>query len=101
MDSRILLGRILQRFEDRGVAGDGKLNSFKYIRETESSVIVQREKRTQAVVPHKKILYAIEYYKRNQSAYSKGPAELRKAGITHVTSPIYALIHLLKAESFK
>lgn len=101
MDSRILLGRILQRFEDKGKAKVVGYNEFKYVRETESSVIVLRQNGSRTPIPHARILKGIEYYQKNSESYSMGPSALGKARLTHVTSPIFALLHLLPKEAFR
>ena len=40
MDSKILLGKIPQRFKDKTVAKVEGYNSFGYIRETDNAVVV-------------------------------------------------------------
>lgn len=95
MDSKILLGRILQKLEDNGKAKVPGYNTFKRVKEKENSIILLRENGNEATIPFKTILLGIEYYKMNTQAYDKGPTELRKASITHITSPVYALLHLI------
>jgi len=46
------------------------------------------------------LLMGIEAYQSNPSLYEQGPAALREFGITHVTSPIYAMLHLLSKKEF-
>ena len=43
MDSKILLGKILQRFKDQGVVKVEGYKSFGYIKETDNAVYVTRE----------------------------------------------------------
>lgn len=101
MDSKILLGKILQRFKDKAVATVEGYNSFGYIRETENSVFVTREAGEDTPVPFEKILKGIDAYKSNSALYQSTPTALRDFEITHVTSPVFALLHLLDEEDFK
>lgn len=101
MDSKILLGKILQRFKDLGKAQVDGYNSFGYIRETNNSVIVTREGGKDTSLPFAKIIAGIDAYKTNPYLYNEGPNVLREFGITHVTSPVFALLHMLDEEDYK
>lgn len=101
MDSKILLGKILQRFSDYKTVKVEDYNSFGYIRETNNSVIVTREKGKDTRVPFRKILKGIEAYQLNPKLYIDGPKPLREFGITHETSPVWSLLHLLELECYK
>lgn len=101
MHSEILLGKILQRLEDQNYAKVSGYNAFKLIKEAETSVILLREKGTKVIVPFKKILAGIDYYKENTHAYDKGPTELRKIPITYIASPVFALLHLIPKKYYK
>lgn len=100
MDSKILLGKILQRFSDKKVCQVEGYNSFGYIRETNNSVYVTRENGQDTPIPFKKIIIGIEACQKNLSLYNLGPGELREYGITHINSPIWSLLHLLKEEEY-
>ncbi|MBC7383394.1 MAG: hypothetical protein H7296_10470 [Bacteroidia bacterium] len=100
MDSKILLKKILERFKEKGIARVDGYNSFGYIRETENAVFVTRETGKDTPIPFKKIMIGIDAYKANASMYQTTPTALREVGITHVTSPIFALLHLLDAEDY-
>lgn len=101
MDSKILLGKILQRFSDKKIAQVEGYNSFGYIRETDNAVFVTREAGNDTLIPFENILKVIEAYKLKPNLYQEGPSALRDYGITHVTSPVWALLHLLKVEDYK
>lgn len=101
MDSKILLGKILQRFEDQGYAQVEGYYRFERVRETASAVTVLRQKGTRAVIPFSKIVRGVEFYQENPSWYDSGPSRLREAHILHVTSPVFALLHLLPKNAFK
>jgi hypothetical protein len=100
MESQIILGRIIQRLLDQGHAQADGLNYFGFVKLTDSSIIVSREAGKDSVVPFIKILIAIDAYKTNNTLYSSGPAALRKFDIKFITSPIYALLHLLEEKDY-
>ncbi len=100
MDSKILLGKILQRFFDRKVAKVEGYNKFEYLKETSSSVYVSRETGDDTPVPFKKIIVGIEIYQQNPELYDEGPTALRDFGITHVTSPVWSLLHMLAKHDY-
>jgi len=100
MDSKILLGKILQRFSDKRVVKIEDYNSFGYLKETGNAVFVSREAGQDTRVPFDKILTGIEAYQANPDLYNSGPAELRSFGITHVTSPVWSLLHLLTMQEY-
>ena len=100
MDSKILLGKILQRFSDQGYSQAPGCNSFGYIRETDNAVYVSREEGEDSSIPFKQVLVAIEGCQDNHDFYDSGPDTLRELGLTHITSPIYSLLHLLSKESY-
>ena len=101
MDSKILLGKILQRFFDKKISQVENYNSYGYIRETNSAVYVTREKGEDTRIPYEKILIGIETYKENPELYNEGPNALRNYGITHINSPIWSLLHLLSLKDYE
>ena len=101
MDSKILLGKILQRFFDKKISKYKSYNSFGYLRETNSAVDLTREKGQNTKIPFVKILIGIESYKENPKLYDEGPIALRDFGISHINSPIYSLLHLLSKEDYE
>lgn len=100
MDSKILLGKILQRFADKKTAKVEGYNKFRYIRETKKSVYVTREAGQDTPISLSKILTGIEAYQKHINLYDEGPAALRAFGITHVSSPVWSLLHLLEKEEY-
>lgn len=101
MDSKILLGRILQRFIDLQIAQVAGYNSFGFIKLNKTSVIVSRENGKDTIVPFAKIIVGIEAYQETPSLYDEGPTALKTFGITHVTSPVFALLHLLTMDDYR
>jgi hypothetical protein len=100
MDSKILLGKILQRFCDQKISQVENYNAFGYIAETKSFVIVTREKGKDTKIPFSKMLIGIEAYQQNPNLYNENSNALRKFGITHVNSPVWSLLHLLTEEEY-
>jgi hypothetical protein len=100
MESKILLGRILQKFIDKGYAQVSGYNRFGFIKFSNNAVLVTRENGGDTPVSFSKIVKGIEAYQSNSSLYDSNPTELRDSCITHVTSPIFALLHLLEKEDY-
>ncbi len=101
MDSKILLGKILQRFCDLKLSRVEGYNSFGYIKETNTTVTISREEGQDTPVPFAKLIVAIEAYQNMPHLYNEGPTALRDFGITHITSPVWSLLHLLTEEDYK
>lgn len=100
MESKIILGRILQRFIDMQNVQVAGYNSFGFVQLKISSVVVSREAGKNTPIPFNKLIIGIEAYKENLDLYEKGPTALRAFGITHITSPVYSLLHLLSKEAY-
>jgi hypothetical protein len=101
MDSKILLGKILQRFSDKKKSQVKGYNSFGYIYETNSAVYVTRENGNDTAISFDKIIVAIDAYKEFPELYDDGPNALRNFGITHISSPIWSLLHLLLRKDYE
>ncbi|MBD0777763.1 hypothetical protein HPE56_08155 [Maribacter sp. ANRC-HE7] len=101
MDSKILLGKILQRFSDKGISKVPGFNSFGYLRETKGAVYVSRENGKDTRVPFEEIIKGIEAYKSKSGLYNEGPSALRDYNIEFITSPIWSMLHLLSQEDYK
>jgi hypothetical protein len=101
MDSKILLGKILQRFKDNKIARVEGYFEFSYIRETENALLVTREKGNDTPIPFKKILEGIDAFKSNPELYNSNPTALRAFNLKFTTSPIFALLHLLNENDYR
>ena len=86
---------IKERFQKNSFAQVTGYNRFGYISKTEKVLMVSRENGEDTKIPVEKIKIAILAVQENNSIYDDGPSSLRKVGITHINSPIWALIHLL------
>jgi len=95
----VLLGKALKTFE-LVVIAKGVQNDFGYIGEFPTHVLVTREGGLDTKIPYTKLLTVIEVYQANPELYDIGPAALRDFGITHITSPIWAILHLLKKTDY-
>lgn len=100
MDSKIILGRVLQKLVDEKFAQVEGYNRFGFIELKNSSVIVSREKGKDTPIQFSIIVKGIEAYKEKPELYEQRPVALRAVGITHVTSPVFALLHLLKQSDY-
>jgi hypothetical protein len=101
MDAKIILGRILQRLIDEGHAQVPPLNAFGFMVLKRNSVVVSRENGQDTPVPFARLVRAIEILQQHPEIYTHGPDALRPFGITHLNSPIYALLHLLPKEVYE
>lgn len=100
MDSLILVGKILQKFKDRGSVEVDGYNTFTYINETQNSVLVGRENGADTPIPFEKIKLGVEAFQSNTDLYTQGPSKLREFGITHISSPIWSMLHLLEVNDY-
>ena len=71
--NEILINLIRERFEEKGYAQVSGNNKFGYLGGNQNHFIVWKE----------------------NAVYNQGPSALRKYGITHINSPIWAILHLL------
>ena len=101
MKNQKLLNQILEKFRKKGVSQVVGYNSFGYVSETEKTITVSREKGKDTIISKSKILVGIEAFIKNSNLYYEGPAKLREYGITHVTSPIWSLLHLVPFNEYK
>ena len=101
MDTELLLGKILQKFKAQQFAQVQGYKLFGYIRETENMVYITRETGQDTPIPFEKIKIGIEAFRTDPNLYHQGPSKLRAFGITHVTSPIWSLLHLLDISDYK
>ena len=99
--SQALLQNILQTFRAKGYAQVPGYNKFGYIRETGNAVIVSREAGQDTRIPFDKIVEAIEAVRKDSKVYTEGPSALRAHGITHITSPLWALVNLLPQSEYR
>ena len=68
---------------------------FTYVRQTAGTIIVTRRNGREATIGKSALRRALEGVRANHRLYIDGPGALRDVGITHVNSPIYALLRLL------
>lgn len=92
---RDIVQLILQRFRTQRVSQVPGYNSFRYVRETESAVVVGRERGKDTRIPFAKLEAGVCAVRRDPQTYDQGPSRLRDHGITHITSPIWSLLHLV------
>lgn len=100
MESKIVLGRILQRLIDLQFAQVEGYNRFGLIGLESNKIIVSRENGKDTPIPFAKIIKGIEAYQQRPELYEEGAIALRAFGIIHITSPVFALLHLLKQSDY-
>ena len=100
-DNNIILEKVLEAFRDQGFAQVEGYNRFGYLRETDNAVYVERETGKDTRVGFEYILSGIEALQDDHTIYSAGPSSLRKYDITHVTSPVWAILHLLPLSAYR
>jgi hypothetical protein len=101
METNHILIEILKQFQDKGYSQVEGYNSFGYVKETPNAVHVSRENGKDTPIPLAKLILGIEAYKSDFELYEKGPSSLRGFGITHVTSPIWSLLHLVDKTMYR
>lgn len=77
MESKIILGRIIQRLIDQGYTQVDGYNCFGLIEIKGQAISVSREAGENTRVSFAKIIDGIEAYKIHLQLYSKGPTPLR------------------------
>ena len=100
-DNYKILQKMLEVFRSNGFAQVKGYNRFGYLRETDTAVFVSRETGKDTCVPFDKILLGIEALQDDSNVYSAGPSSLRKYEITRITSPIWAMLHLLPLSEYR
>ena len=100
-DNYKILQKMLEVFRSNGFAQVKGYNRFGYLRETDTAVFVSRETGKDTRVPFDKILLGIEALQDDSNVYSAGPGSLRKYEITRITSPIWAMLHLLPLSEYR
>ncbi len=64
----------------------------------ENHLVVTREDGKDTRIPFAKIAESVNAVRKDPKIYSGGPSKLRDHGITHINSPLWALLHLLTLE---
>jgi Na+-transporting NADH:ubiquinone oxidoreductase subunit NqrE len=100
MNSEIILKNIIAKFKEQGYAQVDGYNKFGYIRATDFTVTVSRQRGKDTPVSYKMLLIAIDGIKAKPELYGATPTHFRALGITHVTSPVFALVHLLDRNAY-
>jgi hypothetical protein len=100
-DNNKILQKLLEAFRGNGFAQVKGYKRFGYLRETDTAVFVSRETGKDTGVPFDKILLGIEALQDDSNVYSAGPGSLRKYEITRITSPIWAMLHVLPLNDYR
>ncbi|MCH9023946.1 MAG: hypothetical protein IH931_01310 [candidate division Zixibacteria bacterium] len=89
-----LISDIITRLKNTGVCTSKRVK-FRYLNHTDNKIEVSRERGEDTPIYFRELAKAIEAVRRDHKVYSEGPSRLRKHGLTHITSPLWALLHLL------
>lgn len=92
------ISEIVSRFKQQGFTQVPSYNKFGFVQQSDNYVIVSRENGKDTKIYYKKLGEAIKAVQKDSLAYSEGPSKLRKHGLTHITSPLWSLLHLLTLE---
>ncbi len=95
METNNLVKEIINRLKKQGYCQVEGYKKFVYIRETDKSVFLLREKGTETRISRSKIAKAIDIVQKDIEVYDKGPSGLREHIATHIHSPLWSLLHLL------
>ena len=101
MEAKIILGRILQRLIDQGYAQVAGYNRFGFVALEKNSITVSRENGEDTPLPFSRILKCIVLYQEHPELYDQGPNALRPFGVTHLDSPLFALLHLMEPKAYE
>jgi len=93
-----MVSALISRLKQRGYAQVTGYNRFGFVRQADNYVVVSRENGKDTKIPYSKLAVAIEAVQKDSKVYSEGPSRLRKHGLTHITSPLWSLLHLLTLE---
>ena len=91
---------LIARFKENGDAQVEGYKKFEYVRETNNAVIIRRENGNEVRIPKGTLKKAIEAVQNEPQVYNEGPTKLRKYGITHITSPVWAILHVVNLKEF-
>jgi hypothetical protein len=91
----LVVDEIISTFKASRFAQVPGYKRFEFVKESRGAVTVLRENGNTADVRKAVLAKAVEAVREKQRIYTKGPSSLRDFGITHVTSPTWALLRLL------
>lgn len=93
----IIVARLIQQ-EYTQVLG---YNKFGFVYQGDNHIVISRENGKDTKIHYRKLKAAIEAVREDTKIYSEGPSKLRQHGITHITSPLWSLLHLLTLEELR
>jgi hypothetical protein len=93
--AKAVVEAVIAAAEAEGEFGVPGYVRFTYLKQTSSEVIVRRRNGNEARIPKATLAAALEGVRAKHALYIAGPDALREVGITHVNSPVFALLRLL------
>jgi len=100
MEALMILETIQRELKANGYVQVSGYNRFGYIGETPKAFVISRETGKDTRIPFSKLLEGIEAVQDDINIYDGGPGKLRAYGITHINSPIWALLHLARKSDY-
>jgi len=94
----IVVEELIFRFKMKRVAKVDGYNEFKLVKQQGNNLIVTREKGKETEIPKSRISKAIEFVRKDPTIYDRGPGALHGTGVTHITSPVWTILHLMTLE---
>jgi hypothetical protein len=94
-DADQVVEEIIGVLREKGLAQVPGYAPFRYLRRNGAAVFVERRNGNEAKILASVLRRAVEAVREDETIYVGGPSRLREYGITHVTSPTWALLRLL------
>lgn len=95
-----IIDRIVMEAARRGEFPGRSEAVFRFEGSTASAVLVSRRNGNMVRVPRATLAMVAGAYASDPFAYARGPGSLRVYGVTHINSPVWALVHLLPPEAY-
>jgi hypothetical protein len=89
---------IIERFRKQGYAQVPGYNRFGFVEDRGNLVVVSRQNGLDTKIYITQLDQALAAVRAEPAIYDNGPSSLRAHGFTHVTSPLWSLIHLLSKD---
>src|SRR5688572_22519476 len=92
---------LVHRFRKCGIAQVAGYHRFGFVGDHERGVFVSRERGKDTLIPFAKIVQAVEAVRSEPGVYDEGPTGLRRHGVAHINSPLWAILHLMDIEKLR
>lgn len=86
--------QLIERFQAAGKAQVEGYDAFEWASQTEKAIVIRRKNGQTARIPKETVVSAIALVRRSPEVYQRGPNQLQIHGVSHVSSPVWAILHL-------